>query len=322
MDHLKVASVQFTHLPGDKQGNLDIIENFVKDAAEENVKLICFPEMCITGYWHLRDFNADEIDALSEHAVTGASAIKLLEWSKQYDMSIGAGIIEKADDGKFYNTFLVAMSNGNLVSHRKIHCFINENMDSGDQYTVFETPEGCKVGILICYDNNIIENVRATALLGAEILLSPHQTGGCKSPSPFCMGEIDVNLWQNRKENPEAIENEFKGTKGREWLRTWLPARAHDNGMCLLFSNGVGQDDNEVRTGNAMILGCYGQTLAETWEANNKMVIATLDLTEIKSSTGRRWIKTRRPELYSSLTEVTGSEEDTRKVRFDFEPQS
>jgi predicted amidohydrolase len=34
------------------------------------------------------------------------------------------------------------------------------------------------VGVLICYDNNIVENARANALLGAEVLLAPHQTGG------------------------------------------------------------------------------------------------------------------------------------------------
>ena len=36
--------------------------------------------------------------------------------------------------------------------------------------------EGHRLGILICYDNNIGENVRMTALAGAEILLAPHQT--------------------------------------------------------------------------------------------------------------------------------------------------
>lgn len=31
-------------------------------------------------------------------------------------------------------------------------------------------------GILICYDNNVIENVRATSILGAEIIFAPHVT--------------------------------------------------------------------------------------------------------------------------------------------------
>jgi hypothetical protein len=37
-------------------------------------------------------------------------------------------------------------------------------MASGSAYTVFDIPQGCRVGVLICYDNNIGENVRITAL--------------------------------------------------------------------------------------------------------------------------------------------------------------
>ena len=104
--------------------------------------------------------------------------------------------------------------------------------------------------------------------------------------------------------------------KGREWLLRWLPARAHDNGMFLIFSNGVGLDDDEVRTGNAMILDPYGEILAETWKAADDMVIADLETSLLDMCTGRRWIKTRRPELYGPLTTLTGKEEDTRTVRF------
>ena len=33
--------------------------------------------------------------------------------------------------------------------------------------------------------------------------------------------------------HPEAIEAEFRGPKGREWLMRWLPSRAHDNGLFI-----------------------------------------------------------------------------------------
>jgi predicted amidohydrolase len=100
--------------------------------------------------------------------------------------------------------------------------------------------------------SNIGENVRVTALKGAEILLAPHQTGGCDSPDPHTMGLVDKKLWENRHADPAAIEAELRGPKGRGWLMRWLPARAHDNGLFLVYSNGVGVDDNEIRTGNAM----------------------------------------------------------------------
>lgn len=97
----------------------------------------------------------------------------------------------------------------------------------------------------------------------------------------------------------------------------WLPARAHDNGMFLVFSNGVGVDDDEVRTGNAMILDSYGETLAESFNADDDMVIADLEASVLTTSSGRRWLQARRPELYEALTIPTGKERDTRSVRFD-----
>jgi predicted amidohydrolase len=100
----------------------------------------------------------------------------------------------------------------------------------------------------------------------------------------------------------------------------WLPSRAHDNGLFVLFSNGVGQDDDEIRTGNAMILDPYGRTLAETWAAEDAMVIADLDLDLLPLSTGRRWIQGRRPELYEVLTRRFGDERDARSARFSTDP--
>jgi predicted amidohydrolase len=232
-------------------------------------------------------------------------------------MTIGAGLVEIDTDGTLYNTYVVAMPNGQFQRHRKLHCFVSEHMSSGSEYTVFDTPHGCRIGVLTCYDNNIGENVRITALRGAEILLAPHQTGGCDSPDPVTMGLVDRRLWDNRHADPEAIEAELRGPKGRAWMMRWLPTRAHDNGLFLVFSNGVGVDDDEIRTGNAMVLDPYGRILCETWKAGDDMVVADLDASLLDVSTGNRWIKTRRPELYAPLTVPTGLEQDTRTVRFD-----
>ena len=130
------------------------------------------------------------------------------------------------------------------------------------------------------------------------------------------MGVIDQALWHARRENPEAIEAEFRGSKGREWLLRWMPSRAHDNGMFLIFSNGVGIDGDEVRTGNAMIFNPYGEILAETWAADDKMIVADLKAEQLTMNIGMRWIQTRRPDLYGSLSKPTGRELDTRTVRF------
>jgi len=317
MKSVRVGAVQFNHAAGDKEANFEKIRDFVEKAATDRVELIVFPEMCITGYWHVRNLSRTEIEALAEPVPSGRSTQQLKELSGQYNMTIGAGLIELAEDGALYNSYVVVRPDGRTACHRKLHCFISEHMASGSDFTVLDIPQGCRVGVLICYDNNINENVRITALMGAEILLAPHQTGGCNSPSPHCMGLIDPRLWEERESDPDAIEVEFRGPKGREWLLRWLPARAHDNGMFLIFSNGVGLDDGEVRTGNAMILDPYGEILAETWRAADEMVIADLEAGLLDKCTGSRWIRSRRPELYNPLTVPTGKEEDTRKVRFE-----
>lgn len=320
MENLRVAAVQFTPVAGDKRANLDQIRAWVAEAAARNVQIVTFPECCITGYWFLRRLSRDALWELAEPVGDGPSSQELLELARRHGMTIGAGLIERGDDGRMYNTFVVAMPDGRLARHRKLHAFVNEHLACGSEYTVFDTPHGCRVAVLICYDNNLIENVRICALRGAELLLAPHQTGGCDSRSPHAMGLVDPALWQARRECPAAIEAEFRSDKGRGWLLRWLPSRAHDNGLFLAFANGVGPDDDEIRTGNSMILDPYGRILAETWAADDALVVADLDPGLRWRSTGSRWLRARRPELYGSLVEPSGREEPTRAVRFEGQP--
>jgi len=168
---LRVASVQFQHAPGDKEKNLETIRQFVTKAAADGVQLICFPECCISGYWHLRHLSREQLGELAEPVFDGPSSHALMELSRRYGMTIGAGLVELSDDGRLYNTYVVAMPDGRFVRHRKLHCFISQHMDSGDQFTVFDTPHGWRAGVLICYDNNLVENARITALAGAEVVV-------------------------------------------------------------------------------------------------------------------------------------------------------
>lgn len=302
--------------PGAKRTNLQKIESFVARASEQGVRLIVFPECAITGYWFMRHLTVGELADLAE-PVPGVSSARLAELAGKYNICIGAGLVEAAEGGAFYNTYVVAFPDGTLHRHRKLHAFEHEAMHSGAEFTVFDLPGGWRAGVLICYDCNIIENVRMTALLGADILLAPHQTGAVRSKDPNLMGLIDRRLWDNRHADSESIEREFRGEKGRGWLMRWLPSRAHDNGLFLIFSNGVGVDDDEIRTGNAMILDPYGRILAETWKAAETMVVADLDPGLLTHATGRKWMRARRPALYQPLAVPTGLESDARRMKFE-----
>lgn len=313
---IRAAAVQIEHASGDKAANLAKIAAWSERARQEGAELVLFPECCVTGYWFLRHLDRTQLEALAEPVPEGPSVRELASLSARLHLTIGAGLVEAGDDGELYNTYVVAEPNGQVHSHRKLHTFVSPHMKSGSTITVFDSELGCRLAILTCYDNNLTENVRLAALRDADIILAPHQTGGCRTHDPNIMGIIDRELWLNREQDPDAIEQELRGDKGRGWLLRWLPSRAHDNGVFYLFSNGVGIDDDEVRTGNAMIIDPFGRILAETWKAGDELVVADLDPALRVDNTGQRWITARRPDLYGPLATPTGKEVDMRTARF------
>jgi predicted amidohydrolase len=315
MRDVRVVSVQMESAAGDKEANFAKVERLTREAAERGAALVLFPECCLTGYWFLRRLTLPQLEALAEPVPEGPSVTKLLGLATKRGITVGAGLVEAAGGDVFHNTYVVAMPDGRVARHRKLHAFEHPAIHPGSEHTVFETPHGFRAGLLICYDNNIVENVRVAALRGAEVLLAPHQTGGCRTTNPHLMGLIERHVWDERHANPEAIERELRGEKGRGWLMRWLPSRAHDNGLFLVFSNGVGVDDDEIRTGNAMILDPYGRVLAETCKAGDDMVVADLDASLLEKATGRLWIQARRPELYRELTVPTGRERDVHQLK-------
>jgi predicted amidohydrolase len=314
---LRVAAAQMESAAGDKAANFAKIEKMVQQAAKAGVQVLAFPECAITGYWFIRNLSADGLAKLGEKIPGGESTRRLIGLAKKYKMTIGAGLVETGAKGFYHNSYVVALPNGRTHTHRKLQAFEHPLIKSGTDYTVFDTPQGFRLGVLICYDNNVNENGRIAALLGAEVILAPHQTGGCRTKNPHLMGLIERRVWDNRHKNPKAIEKEFLGEKGRGWLMRWLPSRAHDNGVFLIFANGVGVDDDEIRTGNSMVLDPYGRILAETWEAADKLVITDLDAALLKQATGREWIAARRPDLYKLLAKRTGLERDTHELKFE-----
>src|SRR4030066_1962347 len=160
--------------------------------------------------------------------------------------------------------------------------------------------KGWKCGILICYDNNIIENVRVTRLLGAEIIFMPHVTMCTPSTRPGA-GFVDPKLWENREKDPASLQLEFDGLKGREWLMKWLPSRAYDNGFYVVFSNPIGMDDDQLKNGCSMIIDPFGAIVAECRELGDCFVTATINRQKLEDAGGFRYTRARRPDLYRDI---------------------
>src|ERR1041384_167879 len=145
MRDIRVASVQFQHAPGDKPYNLGRVRHFVTEAARRRGELIAFPERCPTGYWHVRKLSRAAFEALAE-PVDGPCTQELLRLAREHTMTVGAGLLEGAPDGRVYNAYVVAMPDGTRAVHRKLHVFEHPNISAGDRYNAFPTPPGCRGG--------------------------------------------------------------------------------------------------------------------------------------------------------------------------------
>lgn len=310
MKQFRIAVAQFEPHDGDKAYNLSVIGRLTAEAKAAGAEAISFHEMSVTAYTYVKDLDREALFALAEPVPNGPSTRHLMTLSIQYGMPILAGLVER-DGDKVYNTY-ICVDGGRLVAkHRKLHPFISEWLSPGEAYTVFDL-RGWKCGILICYDNNVIENVRATALLGAEILFAPHVTGCTPSAMPG-RGYVDDALWHNRHADPEALRREFDGPKGRAWLLRWLPARAYDNGVYYVFTNPIGYDGEHLKNGNSFILDPYGEILTEIRSFEDTLAVATLTEDKLFLAGGHRYRKARRPELYR---EILGEEHrsETRPI--------
>lgn len=298
MKPLKIATAQFEPKDGDKVYNLSVIENLTASAKAKGADLVSFHEMSITAYTFFKDLSKEEVLDYAEPIPEGPSTQTLIQLSKKYKIPILAGLVEKEGD-EIYNTYICVDETGLKAKYRKLHPFISKYMSPGNEYVTFDLL-GWKCGILICYDNNVIENVRATTLLGADIIFAPHVTGCTPSAMPG-RGYVSDELWQKREIDPVPLRMEFDGPKGRQWLLRWLPARAYDNGVYYVFSNPIGYDGEHLKNGNSMILDPYGEILSETKSFDNDLCLAVVTPEKLKLAGGYRYRNARRPELYGDI---------------------
>jgi predicted amidohydrolase len=298
MKTIKIAVAQFQPKDGDKSYNFSVIDKLTAKSKDAGAEIICFHEMSITAYTFFKDLSREKVVALAEKIPDGESTKKLIQIGAKYDIAVMAGLVEIEND-QLYNTYICVDKNGLIAKYSKIHPFISKFFSPGQKYVVFDF-KGWKCGILICYDNNVIENVRATSLLGAEIIFAPHVTMCTPSSMPG-RGFVDDALWQKREIDPVPLRMEFDGPKGREWLMRWLPARAYDNGVYYVFTNPIGYDGDQLKNGNSMILDPYGDVLTEIKSFDDEIAVATITEDKLTLAGGYRYKKARKPELYKEI---------------------
>jgi predicted amidohydrolase len=299
MENIRIATAQFENKSGDKEYNLGKIRELSAKARQQGAQVVAFHECSVTGYTFARRLSKDQLLKVSEYIPEGPTVKRLTAIAKENNITILAGLFEKDHENKIYKAYVCVNENGLIANFRKLHPFINPHITPGDRYVVFDL-FGWKCGILICYDNNIIENVRATVLMGADIIFMPHVTMCTPSTRPGA-GFVDAALWRNREKDPTSLRLEFDSMKGRGWLMKWLPARAYDNAIYAIFSNPIGMDDDQLKNGCSMILDPFGDVISECRTLGDEVVTALCTRDKLTQAGGYRYRKARRPELYRDI---------------------
>jgi predicted amidohydrolase len=301
---LAIASVQFEHRDGEKAYNLGRIRELTRAAVERGARAILFHECCIPAYSFVQPLSRAALLELAEPVPDGPSTRALIGIAREFGIHVLAGLFER-DGDRIHNTCVCVNGDGLVARHRKLHTFVSPHLTSGSEVQTFEI-EGWKCAILICYDNNLPENVRLASLQGAEIVFMPHVTGCLPSPMPG-RGLVEPALWHNRHRDPVPLRLELDGPKGRGWLMRWIPARAWENGIYAVFSNPIGMDYGQVRNGGSMVLDPFGEVIAECRQLDDDLCVGICTREKLSLSSGRRYLRARRPELYAPLAAPSDS---------------
>jgi predicted amidohydrolase len=286
----RVAAVSINGYLGEPDRVLQAIDAWCVQAADAKADLVLFPELVIHGHCTPNTWE------LAEPVPDGPSVVKLVEISRRHQLVLCVGLSEKERD-IVYNTQVLVGPQGYIGKQRKLHLSRDETFlyKGGREIPVFDIGP-CKVGMVICYDNQFPEISRVLALRGAEVILMPH-AGRFK-------------LWDDTPES-QATARRYS----HNFLKKYA-LRARENACFAVLTDQVGRagyvdhwprdsENQPHHAGAALIWGPDGELLASTQEEciREEMIVATLDaaLMAQERSLANYMLRTRRPELFGEL---------------------
>jgi len=290
MKTTRVAAVSMNGFLGEPERVLHAIDVWCEQVAGEGVELVLFPELVVHGHCTPNTW------ALAEPVPDGPSVRWLEDIARRRRLVICAGLSEKERDIVF-NTQVLVGPQGYIGKQRKLHLSRDEVFyyKGGREIPVFDVGP-CKVGVVICYDNQFPEVARVLALRGAEVLLMPH-AGRFK-------------LWDDTPES-EAAARRYS----HEFLKKYA-LRARENACFAVLADQAGRagyvelwprdsENQPHHAGAALIWGPDGEPIAATQEERirDERIVATLDaaLLARERSLANYMLRTRRPELFEEL---------------------
>jgi predicted amidohydrolase len=163
---LRVALAQFGAALGDVDANLARMEALLAEAVAGAADLVCFPELCLSGYLLERDaYTAELLDAVE------AAGERLAASAERSGVTVVYGAPLR-DGAGLRNSVVLQEPGGLRLVYAKTHMDVKERrvFARGDAFVV---DDGSGVGLACCYDLAFPEAPRLLGLRGARVLVVP-----------------------------------------------------------------------------------------------------------------------------------------------------
>ena len=235
---LNIAVLQTASAPGDIAANLCRLDGIAEEAAQAGIDLLITPEMFVTGY----NLGEDIARLASEHPLEQVGKI-----AGAHGIGIIAGGPEPLPGGDVANSAWFFDDRGHVLArHRKIQLFgevDRAHFVAGDKPVTIAEYRGHRIAILICFDVEYPETVRAAAHAGADLVAVP-----TAQMEPFSF--VNAHL---------------------------IRVRAWENALFVAYANQIGPDGEFDYVGRSVIADPLGEHLAEASPDREELLTACLN---------------------------------------------
>lgn len=262
MRALKLALIQMRS-GTDPVQNLEDAEAMIREAASQGARFVLTPE---TTTLVQRDAKAAFALLQTAEQEPARSRFSALAKELEIDLLIGSMALKGGADGRAVNRSHLFGPDGALTAtYDKIHMFDvqlgggetyseSTNYAPGDRAVLVEAA-GAKLGLSICYDVRFAALYRQLAQAGAEMI---------------------------------AVPAAFTRPTGRAHWEILLRARAIETGAFILApAQGGHHDDGRNTWGRSMVVGPWGEIIAQLEHDEPGVLMAEIDLDEVASARAR-----------------------------------
>ncbi len=260
-----VVSVAQAEFPvGEVDENLRTIDRLAGEAARAGADLAVFPERATTGY------TSDLGSRRRAEPLDGPVVARLGDMALAHAITLVTSVLEQ--DGELvFNSAVVIGPDGRLAArHRKTHLFGPEKQifEPGDDPVTITRVGPFAVAVLVCYEAEFPEMVRAAALAGADLVAIPTATSTYGPGSTFA--------------------------------RQLMGSRATENNLFVAYANHCGPAVDGDYMGGSLIAGPRTAIASEAG-TGSEILSATLSRQDrLDGSDVVPYLADRRPDLYGA----------------------